>query len=181
MEIKSYLFLREYCSNGKNEVSMKILVYAGSFDPLTLGHLDIIKRASALCAKLVVLISNSQGKQYHFSLEQRLALVTEATKSLQNIEVQACQELLANYMKEKSYTYLLRGIRSVSDISFEESMSATNKILNSSLETIFLLSDPQYRHLSSSLVKELLPYSVDWAKFVPACVGEYIKQSQSSR
>lgn len=149
---------------------MKVLAYAGSFDPITLGHLDLIQRASVLCDKLVIIVSQSQNKKYHFNLEERVALVTEATQFIKNKEVNTCNILLAEYMKKKSYTYLLRGIRGLGDMSSEEAMSKINAELNPQLETIFLFANPQYKHISSSLVKELLPYSVNWKKFVPSCV-----------
>lgn len=149
---------------------MKVLVYAGSFDPITLGHLDIIQRASFLCDKLIIVVSCAQNKKYHFSLKQRLDFVKESTKHIKNIESDTCDILLAKYMKQKSYKFLLRGIRKPEDLFLESSMYVTNKILNKDLESVFLLSSPQYQHLSSSLIKELMPYVTEWKPFVPSCV-----------
>lgn len=149
---------------------MKVLVYAGSFDPVTLGHLDIIQRASVLCDKLVILVSCSQNKKYYFSAKQRLNFIKESTKHITNIESDTCDILLAKYMKQKSYKFLLRGIRSPKDFFLEGSMAVTNKILDKDLESVFLLSGPQYQHLSSSLIKELMPYEIEWKPFVPPCV-----------
>lgn len=155
---------------------MKTLVYAGSFDPVTLGHLDIIERAIPLCDKLVVLVSHAQNKNYQFTVEERFSFLKQATQHIKNIHIDSSSLLLADYMKKNTYNCLLRGLRGVKDMDSEESMFITNKILAGKLESIFLLASPKYRHISSSLVKELSPYAVDWKNFVPLCVAEALKK-----
>lgn len=155
---------------------MKTLVYAGSFDPITLGHLDIIERASNLCDKLVVVLSSSKNKKYQFTAEQRFSFVKESTKHIKNIDIDSSQELLADYMKKNAYFCLVRGLRGVSDVGLEESIFITNKVLSGHFETVLLFASPKYRHISSSLVKELTPYPVNWASFVPLCVAEFLKK-----
>ncbi|MBE8163516.1 MAG: pantetheine-phosphate adenylyltransferase [Bdellovibrionaceae bacterium] len=154
---------------------MKTLVYAGSFDPITLGHLNIIERASHLCDELVVLLSSSKNKNYQFTIEQRQNFLKESTESIKNVRVDSFGGLLADYMQKNSYTCLLRGLRGPKDWYLEETMFITNKALSGNLETLCLLASPKYRHISSSLVKELTPHLVDWKKFVPPCVEKCLK------
>ncbi|MBE8222224.1 MAG: pantetheine-phosphate adenylyltransferase [Bdellovibrionales bacterium] len=155
---------------------MKTLVYAGSFDPITLGHLDIIKRASNLCDKLIVVVFNSQNKKYQFTTEQRLDFLKKSTENIKNIETDSSQLLLADYMNNNGHFCLVRGLRGAESIDLEESMFVTNKTLSDSLESIFLFASPKYRHISSSLVKELAPYPADLKNFVPLCVAEFLKK-----
>lgn len=149
-------------------------VYPGSFDPLTLGHLDIIKRAAKIFVELVILISENPDKDGHIPLKDRIALIEEATKDLKNVSVASYKGLTVDYVKERSFDVLLRAIRDSSDFDSELGMSQINYSLSDGIDTMFLMTNPQYSFIRSSRVWELVRFNGDISALVPANVKEYL-------
>lgn len=144
-------------------------IYPGSFDPPTLGHLDIIHRAGKIFDKLLVLVSENLDKAEKLDVATRIKLIKEATADMKNIEVASSQGLTVDYAKANDYTVLVRGIRGASDFEIELEMSQINKAL-SSIETVFLMTDPKYSFIRASRVWELLKFGGDISNLVPANV-----------
>ena len=146
---------------------MKKAIYPGSFDPLTLGHLDIIER-SARIDELVVGVLNNSAKNSLFSLDERVSMIKEMTDSMPNVTVTSFNGLLVDYMREIDATIIVRGLRAVTDFEYELQIAQTNHVENPEVETIFLTTSLQYSYLSSTIVKEFASYGGDLSKFVPA-------------
>ena len=154
----------------------KIAVFAGSFDPFTLGHLDIVKRASALFDELWVVIFENTAKKYMYDEGTRMQMIQKAVKGLKNVKVDCAAGLTVDYMKMVKATYLVRGIRGAADVEYEQSIAWNNKVLYPECETIFLSSTPEHLNVSSTVVRELLKVGVAkgadgkkiLAKYVPA-------------
>lgn len=142
-------------------------VYPGSFDPVTLGHLDIIHRAAKQFDRLVVAVLNNPSKRPLFSVEERTDLLKRVTKELPNVEIDSFHDLLVNYMMTKKAQTIVRGIRSVTDFEFELQLASTNRQLNDQVETIFMMTNPKYSYLSSSIVKEIAQFHGPVHEFVP--------------
>lgn len=138
---------------------MKTAVYPGSFDPCTNGHLDVIKRASALFDKVVVAVLINDKKSPLFSLEERVAMLEGATRALPNVEVCSFSGLLATFMKDNGYNIIIKGLRAVSDFEYEFQMALTNRALFSEIETVFIPCSAEFMYLSSSIVKEVAKYN----------------------
>ncbi len=134
---------------------MKIAVYPGSFDPMTNGHLDIIKRAAKTFDKVYVAILTNSAKNPAFSLSQRIDWLKRATKELDNVEIDSFSGLLVNYANEKNASIIIKGLRAVSDFEYEFQMALTNRALSPNIETMFLMTNGKYSYLSSSIVKEI--------------------------
>ena len=151
---------------------MKIAVYTGSFDPVTLGHLNVIARASKLVEKLVVGIGHNSQKEGLFTPDERLELLQRATSGIQNLEVKTFSGLAVNFVEQCGASIAIRGVRPMTDIAGEFTMMMANRKLNDQIETIFLMADNQYAHVSSSLIKQLTPLATDeqLAKFVPQAI-----------
>lgn len=154
---------------------MKTAVYPGSFDPVTSGHLNIIRRASNIFDRLIVCVMVNAGKNPMFTLEEREALIRRVTLDLPNVEVDCSNELLADYCKRRGSCVIVKGLRAGSDFENEFQMALVNRKLNPELDTMFLTADSQYMYLSSSMVKELGKYSADLSDFLP---GEIIPDFQ---
>jgi pantetheine-phosphate adenylyltransferase len=154
----------------------KIAVFAGSFDPFTLGHLDIVKRASALFDELWVVIFENTSKKYMYDEGTRMQMIQKAVKGLKNVKVDCAAGLTVDYMKMVKATYLVRGIRGAADVEYEQSIAWNNNVLYPECETIFLSSSPEHLNVSSTVVRELLKVGVAkgadgkkiLAKYVPA-------------
>ena len=144
---------------------MKKAIYPGSFDPLTLGHLDIIERSARIVDELVVGVLNNSAKNSLFSLDERVSMIKEMTDSMPNVTVTSFNGLLVDYMREIDATIIVRGLRAVTDFEYE---LQTNHVENPEVETIFLTTSLQYSYLSSTIVKEFASYGGDLSKFVPA-------------
>ena len=154
---------------------MKTAVYPGSFDPVTSGHLNIIRRASNIFDRLIVCVMVNAGKKPMFTLEEREALIRRVTLDLPNVEVDCSNELLADYCKRRGSCVIVKGLRAGSDFENEFQMALVNRKLNPELDTMFLTADSQYMYLSSSMVKELGKYGADLSDFLP---GEIIPDFQ---
>ena len=147
---------------------MKKAIYPGSFDPLTLGHLDIIERSARIVDELVVGVLNNSAKNSVFSLDDRVSMIKEMTDSMPNVTVTSFNGLLVDYMREIDATIIVRGLRAVTDFEYELQIAQTNHVENPEVETIFLTTSLQYSYLSSTIVKEFASYGGDLSKFVPA-------------
>ena len=146
---------------------MKIAVFPGSFDPITTGHVDLIKRAAPLFDKIIVAIGINSQKKYLFSLEQRLDWLNKVFAQNDNIFVDDYEGLTADYCKQVSASYLVRGLRNSSDFEYEKTISQINNIVGEGIETVFLISKPEFSHISSSIVRELIKGKGDVSAFVP--------------
>ncbi len=154
---------------------MKIAVCPGSFDPVTLGHLDIINRASRLFDKVIVLVSFNYGKSSaSFSVEERMEMIRTVTKHLNNVEIDCNSGLLADYLKKTGAAAIVKGLRAVSDFEYEFQMALANKKLYSEAETVFLTTSSENMYLSSSVVKEIASLGGDISGFVPPEILEAI-------
>ena len=146
---------------------MKNAIYPGSFDPVTVGHLNIIRRAAQIFDKLTVCVMVNAGKNPMFSLEERVELIRRVTKDLPNVEVDSSSELLAEYARKKGSCVIVKGLRAGSDFENEFQMAMINHKINPDLDTMFLTAEHQYTYLSSSIVKELGRYHVELSDFLP--------------
>jgi pantetheine-phosphate adenylyltransferase len=146
---------------------LKNAIYPGSFDPVTVGHLNIIRRASEIFDKLTVCVMVNAGKNPMFTLEERVELIKRVTRDLPNVEVDFSGELLAEYARKKGKCVIVKGLRAGSDFENEFQMAMINHKLNPDLDTMFLTAEHQYTYLSSSMVKELGRYHVDLKDFLP--------------
>lgn len=147
---------------------MQIAIYPGSFDPVTSGHLNIIRRAARIFDKLIVCVMVNAGKNPMFSLEERVDLIRRVTAGIENVEVDCSNELLADYARKKGSCVIVKGLRAGSDFENEFQMALINHKINPDLDTMFLTAESQYMYLSSSTVKELGNYNVDLSEFLPA-------------
>ena len=150
---------------------MKRAVTPGTFDPITYGHLDIISRASQLVDEVIVAVAASAGKQPLFSLEERTALAREATAHLPNVRVEPFDGLLVDFAREQNAQVLVKGLRAITDFEYEFQMAALNYDLDRTIETVFIMSPPQYMSLSSSIVRELASLHSSVDNFVPPPVA----------
>ena len=146
---------------------MKIAIYPGSFDPVTSGHLNIIRRAANIFDKLIVCVMVNSGKNPMFSLGERVDMIRRVTGDIENVEVDSSDGLLADYAREKGSCVIVKGLRAGSDFENEFQMALINHKINPNLDTMFLTAEHQYMYLSSSTVKELGSYGVDLSDFLP--------------
>lgn len=161
---------------------MRIAVCPGSFDPITLGHLDIIKRAAKLFDEVIVLVSvNAAKNNCSFTREERVHLIEKTIAGMENVRVDSSDGLLANYLKEKGACAIVKGLRAVSDFEYEFQMSLANKQLNPEAETIFFTAAAENMYLSSSIVKQIASFGGDISEFVPSCILEEIKSRLSRK
>lgn len=145
----------------------RIGIYPGSFDPVTNGHFDIIKRSALLVDKLIVAVLNNNSKSPLFSVEERVNMLKEVTKDIPNIEVKSFSGLLVDFAKQNDAKIVVRGLRAVTDFEYELQMSQTNRLLDNSIDTIFLNTNLKYSYLSSSVVREVAKFGGDISQFVP--------------
>ena len=155
---------------------MRRAVYPGSFDPVTFGHLDVIRRSSALVDELIVGVLNNNTKTPLFSVEERVKILLEVTKDISNVRVEAFAGLSVDFVKNCNAGFLVRGLRAITDFEYELQMAQTNRIMNPEIDTIFLTTSLEYAYLSSSTVKEVAAYGWDISKFVPQVVVEHMRK-----
>ena len=150
----------------------RVAVYTGSFDPITLGHLNVIERASRLVDRLIVGVGVNVEKQPLFTPEERVALIRQTTSHLQNVEVRQFSGLAVHFVRACGGRVMLRGVRSLTDIESEFTMTLANRKLDAGIETVFLMADEQFSHVSSSLLKQITPLASDeeLERFVPPAV-----------
>lgn len=160
---------------------MKVAIFPGSFDPLTLGHLDLIKRGSALFDQLAVAVMDNASKHPLFSLDERVAQVKEAVSGLSNVSVITSQGLTVDLMNKIGADYLMRGLRNSKDFEYERDIAAMNQFLDDQVETVFLLADPKYQHLSSSLLKEVTMAGGDILAYLPANINAALEKRLDER
>ncbi|WBW94794.1 pantetheine-phosphate adenylyltransferase [Oceanirhabdus sp. W0125-5] len=137
---------------------MRVAVFTGSFDPITLGHYDIIERGSKIFDKVIVLVMVNPDKKGLFELEERVELIKKTVSDLYNVEVDAYWGLLVDYMKERNYNIIIKGLRNTNDFNYEYDMESANKKLYSDVETVFLMSDRNKSFISSSMVKQIAKF-----------------------
>jgi len=149
---------------------MRTVIYPGSFDPLTNGHLDVVQRAAKLFDRVVIAVAKNEGKKPLFTLDERLALVKQSVKHLPNVEADAFGGLLVEYVAGKKAQAIVRGLRAISDFEFEFQLALMNRKLDENIETIFMMPKDTYTFLSSRIVKEIARLGGDVRAFVPAHV-----------
>lgn len=157
-------------------MTKKIAIYPGSFDPITNGHIDLIKRASKLFDEVVVGITQNSKKTAFINIDERISLTSEILKDIDNVKVLSFNTLLVDFAEEQNAQVILRGLRAVSDFEYEFQLSGMNKHLNSNIETLFMTPAEQYANISSSLVREILSLGGDISHFVPNSVEILLKE-----
>jgi pantetheine-phosphate adenylyltransferase len=148
----------------------RIALFPGSFDPITLGHVDIIERALPLFDKIIIAVGTNSAKKYMFTLEQRLTWIKEAFKDEPKIQVVTYTGLTVDFAQSSGADFLLRGLRNPADFEFEKAIAQANRQLGPTLETVFLLTSARYAYISSSIVREVYLHGGNFAEFVPASV-----------
>ena len=156
-------------------------IYPGSFDPVTLGHLDIIRRASRTVNELIVGVLNNGGKTSLFTAEERVEMLREVTKDIPNVKVMSFSGLLVDFAKHTDSTVVVRGLRAISDFDYELQMAQTNRKMNPHVDTMFLATSLEYAYLSSSTVKEVAFFDGDIREFVPELVVEKVRERVKER
>lgn len=156
---------------------MRTAVYPGSFDPITNGHLDIIRRAGRLYDKLIVGVLNNPGKKTPmFSVEERMEMIRSVTEDIPNVEVDSFEGLLVDFAKANGANVIIKGLRTVADFEYEFQMALLNKALNPEYETMFLMTDTKYSYISSSMVKELAGFHGNLTGLVPNVIIDKIRE-----
>ena len=152
----------------------RIAVYPGSFDPVTKGHLDIIRRAAKTFDKVYVAVLVNSSKNPMFSTQQRMEWIRKAAKGIDNVEVDTFSGLLVDYMKEKDAGFIIKGLRALSDFEYEFLMALMNHKLSKDIETLFMMTSGKYQYLSSSIVKEVAKHGASLDGLVPDCIKDEI-------
>lgn len=148
--------------------NMKIAVFPGSFDPITIGHVDLVRRALPLFDQIIVAVGVNSTKKYLFPLEQRMEWLLQVFAQDPKVSVDSFQNLTAHYCQRIGARYLLRGLRNASDFDYEKTISQLNHIVGNGIETVFLISQPEYSHISSTIVREIIVGGADATPFIPA-------------
>lgn len=154
---------------------MKIAVYPGSFDPITKGHIDILKNGAEIFDKVIIAVARNSEKNAFLSVAERVELIKKSVKELENVEVDSFEGLTIEYAKKRNANVILRGLRAVSDFEYEMQLSQANSALSSEIKTIFLITKPKYNFISSSTIKEIYLNNGDISKFVPEPVYEFLQ------
>lgn len=160
---------------------MKRAVCSGSFDPVTSGHIDIFSRASVMFDELIVCVFNNLAKKAFLPVEQRVSLIAEAVSDLPNVRVDSFSGLLTDYMHEHQASIIVRGIRSVKDLEYEQNEAYMIRHLEPDIDTVFLLTKPEYCFVSSSGIRELLHFGAPVSGLVPLCVEQAVSKMKPGR
>ncbi len=155
---------------------MRRAVYPGSFDPVTYGHLDLIKRALRIFDRVIVAVAKETGKNSLFTLEERVDMMKQATRSLSRVEVESFDGLVIDYVRKRGASVVIRGLRMISDFEYEFQMALTNRKMDREIETIFLMPSENYSYLSSRLIKEAAALGAKVTYFVPSFVAKRLKE-----
>lgn len=158
-----------------------VAVYAGTFDPITNGHIDVVERAARLFDRVIVAVAFNTSKKSLFSLEERIALTQEALKHLQNVETFGFNTLLIEFAKQHQANVILRGLRTVTDFDYEFQLAGMNRHLNAEIETVFLMPSEKYMYISSSLVREIATLNGDVTSFVAPVVAQALEKKIKTR
>ena len=156
-------------------------IYPGSFDPVTFGHLDIIRRAASLVDELIVGVLNNNAKSPLFSVEERVKMLVEVTKDINNVKIVPFEGLLVDFANRMGADMVVRGLRAITDFEYELQMAQTNHKLSPSVETIFLTTSLEYSYLSSTIVKEVAVFGGDISQFVPEIVIDRIQEKMDKK
>lgn len=151
---------------------MRTAVYPGTFDPVTNGHLDVVRRASELFDEVIIGVLHNSAKTPLFSVEERVNMLREVTKGIDNVEICSFDGLLIDFARMTGARIIVRGLRAVTDFEYELQLAQTNKAVYPEIDTLFLVTSVEYSYVSSSVVREVASYNGDISKFVPACVTE---------
>lgn len=154
----------------------KVAIYPGSFDPITHGHLDILKRALEVFDEVIILVAINEGKKSRFSIEERVEMIKEATGELPNVKVDSCNGLTVEYAKNHSAKHLIRGLRAVSDFEYEFSLASANEHIDHDIDMVFFMSRGNKSFISSSMILSLHAQGVDISDLVPESVIKHLKQ-----
>ena len=157
---------------------MRRAIYPGSFDPVTNGHIDVISRAAKMVDELVIGVLNNSSKSPLFSVDERVKMIKEATSDIPNVRVTGFTGLLVDFADSYDAKIIVRGLREVTDFEYEHHWAQTNRMLRPHLDTIFLVTSPEYSNISSSAVRELARYNCDVSMFVPACVNKKLSENR---
>jgi pantetheine-phosphate adenylyltransferase len=160
---------------------LRTVIYPGTFDPITNGHIDIIARAARMFDRVVVAVAVNSSKQPMFDDDERIALVTESLREYENVAVRQSIGLIVDFAEAEGALAIVRGLRAVSDFEYEMQMALMNRRMRESVSTIFMMPHEKYTFLSSSIIRELARYDADIADFVPACVVDALRAKGSSR
>ncbi len=160
---------------------MTTAIYPGSFDPITLGHLNIVRRAAKIFDRVIVCVMKNREKTPMFTIEERMDMVRRATERLGNVEVATTDKLLAEYAKQYEGAVIVKGLRAVSDFDYEFQIALVNKKMNPDLDTLFLTSSEKYTFLSSTVVKEMAAYGADLGELVPKEIIEDVVEKTKTR
>ncbi len=155
---------------------MKTAIYPGSFDPVTKGHLDVLKRAADIFDKVIVVVCVNISKKSFIPVEDRINLIKRSCQDLENVEVDSFDGLTIEYAKKRNANVIIRGLRAVSDFEYEMQLSQANSALCSDIHTVFLITKPKYNFISSGTVKEIALMKGDISKFVPEPVKNYLEE-----
>ncbi|MCD8196349.1 MAG: pantetheine-phosphate adenylyltransferase [Lachnospiraceae bacterium] len=156
-------------------------IYPGSFDPVTFGHLDIMKRASRMVDELIVGVLNNGGKTPLFTIEERVAMLKDVTAELPNVSVQSFSGLLVDFARQTDSTVVVRGLRAISDFEYELQMAQTNRKMYPALDTMFLTTSLEYAYLSSTTVREVAYFDGDISQFIPEKVAEAVHRKMKEK
>lgn len=159
---------------------MSIAIYPGSFDPITNGHLDVIKRGTRVFDQIVVAVADNPGKQALFTKDERIEMIREVTKGLKSVEADGFDGLVVDYVKRRKAHVILRGIRTISDFEFEHQMALTNRTFANDIETVFMMTHEEFSFVSSRLIKEAASLGGDIGAFVPKDVEKWLKRKMAA-
>ncbi len=154
----------------------RIAIYAGTFDPITFGHLDVLERASLLFDKVIIAIAASSSKKTIFTVEERIKMIKDSIGDIKNVEALSFKGLLVNFAKECNATAIVRGLRAISDFEYEFQMALTNRKIEENVTTVFLMPNEKYTYLNSTLVREISMLGGDVSAFVPENVNKKLKE-----